>query len=112
MGLIAATAIFSVGVAFQVAATAIPLMVVGRLIAGFGVGLVSALGMSPLFLVRAVAGCFVPLANRSCFFPLSAHVPVGVRTQVDQRNNRRMLPIGYHHRSAVGLLRQPGHPQP
>lgn len=46
MGLISACGVFSIGVAFQVASTAIPLMVVGRLFAGFGVGLVSALGKS------------------------------------------------------------------
>lgn len=43
MGLIAACGVFAIGVAFQVASTAIPLMVVGRLFAGYGVGLVSAL---------------------------------------------------------------------
>ena len=36
-----AVAIFSVGVAMQVAATAIPLFVVGRIFAGWGVGMVS-----------------------------------------------------------------------
>lgn len=54
MGLIASAVIFSVGVAFQVASTAIPLMVVGRLIAGYGVGLVSALGMSPALQLLSV----------------------------------------------------------
>lgn len=42
-GLIASCAVFSVGVAFQTAATATALFSVGRFIAGYGVGLVSAL---------------------------------------------------------------------
>lgn len=43
-GLISACVIFMVGVALQIAATAIPLFVIGRFFAGFGVGLVSTLG--------------------------------------------------------------------
>ena len=43
-GLIASCGIFSIGVAFQVAATATPIFSVGRFVAGYGVGLVSALG--------------------------------------------------------------------
>ncbi|THH07403.1 hypothetical protein EW145_g3413 [Phellinidium pouzarii] len=42
-GTILATLVFSVGVAMQVAATAWPLFIVGRVIAGLGVGLVSVL---------------------------------------------------------------------
>ena len=42
-GLIASCLVFSIGVALQTAATAIPLFVVGRVIAGLGVGLVSTL---------------------------------------------------------------------
>lgn len=38
-----ACVIFSIGVILQVASTAIPLLVVGRVVAGFGVGLVSAI---------------------------------------------------------------------
>ncbi|KAH8154043.1 uncharacterized protein LAJ45_01810 [Morchella importuna] len=64
MGLIAACGVFSVGVAFQVASTAIPLMVVGRLLAGFGVGLVSALvpmyqsETSPKWIRGTIVGCY------------------------------------------------------
>lgn len=43
-GLIASCLVFSIGVVFQTAATATPLFAVGRFIAGYGVGLVSALG--------------------------------------------------------------------
>ena len=43
-GLIASCAVFSVGVVFQTAATATALFALGRFIAGYGVGLVSALG--------------------------------------------------------------------
>jgi SP family sugar:H+ symporter-like MFS transporter len=42
-GLIASTGVFTLGVAFQTAATAIPLFLAGRFFAGFGVGLISAL---------------------------------------------------------------------
>ena len=39
--IITACMVFSIGVAMQVASTAIPLFVVGRVFAGFGVGVVS-----------------------------------------------------------------------
>ena len=48
-GLIASCAVFSIGVVLQTAATATTLFVVGRLIAGYGVGLVSALGIGPIY---------------------------------------------------------------
>lgn len=43
-GLMIATWIFNLGVALQTAATAIPMFLAGRFFAGFGVGLVSAIG--------------------------------------------------------------------
>jgi len=43
-GLIASCLVFSIGVVFQTAATATPLFALGRFVAGYGVGLVSALG--------------------------------------------------------------------
>ena len=43
LSIIIACAIFSVGVALQVASTEVGLLVGGRIIAGFGVGLVSAI---------------------------------------------------------------------
>jgi sugar porter (SP) family MFS transporter len=43
LGLVASCGVFSIGVALQTAATAIPLFAAGRAIAGFGVGLVSAI---------------------------------------------------------------------
>jgi len=43
-GLIASCVVFSLGVIFQTAATATALFALGRFIAGYGVGLVSALG--------------------------------------------------------------------
>ena len=46
-GIIFATLIFSAGVAMQTAATAIPLFVAGRCIAGLGVGLISV--MVPMY---------------------------------------------------------------
>lgn len=42
-GLIASTGVFTLGVALQTAATAIPIFLAGRFFAGFGVGLISAL---------------------------------------------------------------------
>ena len=50
-GLILACGIFSIGVAMQVASTAIPLFSAGRVIAGFGVGMVS---------------CLVPMYQSEC----------------------------------------------
>jgi sugar porter (SP) family MFS transporter len=64
LGLILACLIFSVGVAFQVAASALPLFVVGRVIAGLGVGLVSCLvpmyqsECSPKWIRGAVVACY------------------------------------------------------
>jgi MFS family permease len=46
LALIVSSCIFTFGVILQTAATAIPLFVAGRFFAGFGVGLVSALGMA------------------------------------------------------------------
>ena len=42
-GVVVACLVFSIGVAFQTAATGIPLFIVGRVFAGAGVGLVSCL---------------------------------------------------------------------
>ncbi|CUS12958.1 unnamed protein product [Tuber aestivum] len=64
MGLIASCLIFSIGVAFQVASTTIPLMAAGRVVAGFGVGLVSALvplyqsESSPKWIRGTIVGCY------------------------------------------------------
>lgn len=43
MGLILCTWVFNLGVALQIAATAIPMFLAGRFFAGFGVGLLSAM---------------------------------------------------------------------
>lgn len=43
-GIITSCGVFIVGVALQTAAVALPLFIVGRVVAGLGVGLVSALG--------------------------------------------------------------------
>jgi len=64
LGLISACLIFSIGVAFQVAASALPLFVVGRVVAGLGVGLVSCLvpmyqsECSPKWIRGAVVSCY------------------------------------------------------
>ena len=50
-GLILACSIFAIGVAFQTAATALPLFVVGRVVAGIGVGIIS---------------CIVPMYQSEC----------------------------------------------
>ena len=62
--MIFACLVFSVGVAFQVGATALPLFVVGRVVAGLGVGLVSCLvpmyqsECSPKWIRGAVVSCY------------------------------------------------------
>lgn len=64
MGLIASCLVFSIGVALQVAATTIPLMAAGRVIAGLGVGLVSALvplyqsESAPKWIRGSIVGCY------------------------------------------------------
>jgi len=64
LGLIFACLIFSIGVAFQTAATEIALFVVGRVVAGLGVGLVSCLvpmyqsECSPKWIRGAVVSCY------------------------------------------------------
>ncbi|KAG8755415.1 hypothetical protein FRC14_004065 [Serendipita sp. 396] len=63
-GIVGACAVFSVGVAMQTAATAIPLFVVGRVFAGLGVGMVSCLvpmyqaESSPKWIRGAVVSCY------------------------------------------------------
>jgi len=64
LGLIISCFVFSVGVAFQVGASGIALFVVGRVIAGLGVGLVSCLvpmyqsECSPKWIRGAVVSCY------------------------------------------------------
>ncbi|KAI0320855.1 general substrate transporter [Amylostereum chailletii] len=63
-GIILATLVFSIGVAFQTASTALPLFVVGRVFAGLGVGLVSTLvpmyqsECAPKWIRGAVVGAY------------------------------------------------------
>jgi MFS family permease len=63
-GLIASCFVFSIGIALQTAATAIPLFVVGRVFAGLGVGLVSTLvpmyqsECSPKWVRGAIVGLY------------------------------------------------------
>ena len=64
MGIIVSCLVFSIGIAFQTAFTKLPLFVVGRVFAGLGVGLVSALvpmyqsECSPKWIRGAVVGCY------------------------------------------------------
>lgn len=58
-GLIASTGVFTLGVAFQAAATAIPLFLAGRFFAGFGVGLISALSEYLLSLSASIFASLV-----------------------------------------------------
>lgn len=48
-GLIISTGVFSIGVVLQAIATAIPMFCAGRFFAGYGVGMISAMGMTHLF---------------------------------------------------------------
>ena len=63
-GIVTSCLVFSVGIALQTAATAIPIFVVGRVIAGLGVGLVSTLvpmyqsECSPKWIRGAVVGLY------------------------------------------------------
>ena len=45
LGLIASSAVFTLGVILQTAATQIPMFVAGRFFAGYGVGMISATSM-------------------------------------------------------------------
>ncbi|KAF8518002.1 MFS monosaccharide transporter [Hysterangium stoloniferum] len=64
MGIIISCLVFSIGIAFQTASTAMPLFVVGRVAAGLGVGLVSCLipmyqsECSPKWIRGAVVSCY------------------------------------------------------
>jgi sugar porter (SP) family MFS transporter len=64
MGLVFSCLVFTLGVILQTAATAIPLFVVGRLIAGWGVGLLSAQvpmyqsETSPKWIRGTIVGCY------------------------------------------------------
>jgi SP family sugar:H+ symporter-like MFS transporter len=64
MGIIAACAVFCIGVAMQTAAVEVPLFVVGRVFAGLGVGMVSCLvpmyqaECSPKWIRGAVVSCY------------------------------------------------------
>jgi len=64
MGLVFSCVVFTLGVILQTAATAIPLFVVGRLIAGWGVGLLSAQvpmyqsETSPKWIRGTIVGCY------------------------------------------------------
>ncbi|KAG6850557.1 hypothetical protein H0H93_011756 [Arthromyces matolae] len=58
-GIVLACLVFSIGVAMQTAATAIPLFVVGRVFAGLGVGLVSCLvPISPKWIRGAIVSLY------------------------------------------------------
>ncbi|ORY87126.1 MFS monosaccharide transporter [Protomyces lactucae-debilis] len=64
LGLLLTMVIFSVGVALQTASTALPLFIVGRVVAGFGVGLVSTMvpmyqsECAPKWIRGAVVSCY------------------------------------------------------
>lgn len=58
-GLIASCAVFSIGVVLQTAAAATDLFVAGRFIAGYGVGLVSALGIGPIYPISTTINNFL-----------------------------------------------------
>lgn len=83
-GLVVSNCIFIVGVVLQTIAHSLPLFIAGRVVAGLGVGLVSALGM---LLVEC------ELINRSANF-LRSSSPLSIRvcSQVDSRHHRRLLP--------------------
>ena len=59
-GLIVSCFVFNVGVALQTAAISLPLFIAGRVVAGLGVGLVSALGKYFVFFLFLFFFSFVP----------------------------------------------------
>ena len=62
--IIAGCGVFAVGVILQIAATAMPLLVVGRLIAGFGVGYVSCTAHPSRFNLTAVSYTHLTLPTK------------------------------------------------
>lgn len=98
--------IFSVGCICQTASTTLALMVVGRLIAGLGVGFISAI--SKLSLPIRLAYVRSPITY---IFSVSHSLHVRNRTQESSRRSRRRLPILYHHRYPHGQLRRVRHPK-
>lgn len=96
---IAGCGVFTVGVIMQVASTEVGLLVAGRIIAGLGVGFVSAtiiMYMSEIAPKGVRGGEF----TKTCNWPLA-----------NSTSNRLWLPIRRHNRPVARLLRRPGHPQ-
>lgn len=94
-GLMIATWVFNLGVALQVAATAIPLFMAGRFFAGFGVGQISAISKYSLR-TRLIQDEWDDLVANTL---LSSPLPVRDSPQVDSRCHCRIIPMGHYNRS-------------
>ena len=90
MGMIFNTGVFTLGVILQTVATTIPVLVAGRFFAGLGVGLLSG--------IYAICYGLELSAHSSSHYPT---VPIRDSSQMDSRNYRRLLPMGYHDWSAT-----------
>lgn len=101
--IIAGCFVFSIGCILETASTTLPVMVVGRLIAGFGVGFISAIVILYMS-VRLVGPCSLiaslPCLYRDCLCLLRP----GNCSQKSPRRARSWLSILYHHRHSSGKL--------
>ena len=91
--------IFSVGVAFQTAAASMPLFVVGRVVAGLGVGLVSCLvpmyqsECSPKWIRGAVVACYQWAITLGLLFASCANE--GQKNKTDASGYRWVIAIQF-----------------
>jgi SP family sugar:H+ symporter-like MFS transporter len=107
LGLIIACAIFSVGVAFQVAASGLILFVAGRVVAGIGVGLVSCLvpmyqsECSPKWIRGAVVACYQWAITFGLLFASCANE--GLKSKADASGYRWVLSIQFCWAAILGI---------
>ena len=101
-GLIVSTLIFTVGVIFQTAATETVLFSIGRFVAGYGVGLVSALGKDTSENLRVFVLIHTP----------SSLVSVRISPKMDSWCDCRRLSACYHHWAPTCSMCQSGYSCP
>jgi hypothetical protein len=92
MGLVlSATFVFSLGVILQTTSSSQPTFIAGRFFAGYGVGLVSALGRTIPFLFQTFGS-----THKDC----SSSLPVRDGAEVDSRYHCRILSTRYYYLDA------------
>ena len=99
--------IFSVGCICQTASTTLALMVVGRLIAGLGVGFISAISKCSLPIRLVYVG-----SSTTYLLSVSHSLHVRNRTKEGSRRSCCWLPILYYHWHPHGQLRRLRHTEP